>query len=52
LREARAKRTPPGKDRKVITEWNAMAIRAFAEAGILLNHPDYLRTAEKVPSSF
>ena len=47
LREARAKRTPPGKDRKVITEWNAMAIRTFAEAGILLNHSDYLRTAEE-----
>ncbi|MBW6465156.1 MAG: thioredoxin domain-containing protein [Brevefilum sp.] len=47
LRETRAKRTPPGKDRKVITEWNAMAIRAFAEAGILLNRTDYLRTAER-----
>jgi len=47
LRAARAKRTPPGKDQKVITEWNAMAIRAFAEAGILLNHSDYLRTAEE-----
>jgi uncharacterized protein len=47
LRAARAKRTPPGKDRKVITEWNAMAIRAFAEAGILLNRPDYLIKAEE-----
>jgi uncharacterized protein len=47
LGKARAKRTPPGKDQKVITEWNAMTIRAFAEAGILLNRSDYLRTAEE-----
>jgi uncharacterized protein len=47
LREARTRRTPPGKDHKVITEWNAMAIHAFAEAGLLLNRSDYLRTAEK-----
>jgi uncharacterized protein len=47
LREARAKRTPPGKDQKIITEWNAMVIRAFAEAGILLNRSDYLIIAEE-----
>jgi uncharacterized protein YyaL (SSP411 family) len=47
LRETRAKRTPPGKDHKVITEWNAMAIHAFAEAGLLLNRSDYLNTAQK-----
>lgn len=47
LRAARAKRTPPLKDQKAITEWNALAIRAFAEAGILLDRSDYLRTAEE-----
>jgi uncharacterized protein YyaL (SSP411 family) len=47
LRENRANRTPPGKDHKVITEWNAMAIRAFAEAGLLLNRSDYLMRAEE-----
>lgn len=41
LKHVRKQRMPPGKDKKIITEWNAMAIRAFAEAGVFLNRPDY-----------
>lgn len=47
LRLVREKRIQPGKDEKIITEWNAMAIRAFAEAGLLLGRRDYLQTAKK-----
>ncbi len=47
LRAVRDRRIQPGKDEKIITEWNAMAIRAFAEAGLLLGRSDYLQIAKK-----
>jgi hypothetical protein len=47
LRIVRDRRVQPGKDEKIITEWNAMAIRAFAEAGLLLGRTDYMQTAKK-----
>lgn len=47
MKVARDQRVPPGKDEKIITEWNALAVRAFAEAGLLLNRQDYIETAIK-----
>jgi uncharacterized protein YyaL (SSP411 family) len=45
LRTARASRPAPERDAKVITAWNALAIRAFAEAGPALERPDYVAVA-------
>jgi hypothetical protein len=42
---ARASRAAPDRDGKVITAWNALAIRAFAEAGSALQRPDYVAVA-------
>ena len=47
LKKIRGQRIAPGKDKKIITEWNAMAICAFAEAGVLLNRKDYVAAAKK-----
>jgi uncharacterized protein len=47
LLAVRNTRIPPEKDKKIITEWNAMTIRAFAEAGLLLNRADYVSAAKK-----
>jgi uncharacterized protein len=52
LRELRTGRIRPGLDDKAVCAWNAMAIRALAEAGVALHEPDYIaaaaRTAEFV----
>ena len=45
LRAARAARPAPARDGKVITAWNALAIRAFAEAGGALERADYVDIA-------
>ena len=47
LLEERNQRIPPEKDKKIITEWNAMTIRAFAEAGLFLKRADYVMAAKK-----
>ncbi len=47
LRQAREKRTPPITDKKVILSWNAEMIATLAEAGAVLDRPDYLQAAEK-----
>jgi uncharacterized protein YyaL (SSP411 family) len=48
LRLARAERTPPSRDDKIVTAWNALAIRAFAEAGAILDEPRYLVRARSI----
>jgi uncharacterized protein YyaL (SSP411 family) len=45
LLAARAERVPPGLDDKRLCSWNALAIAALAEAGAVLDRPDYLDAA-------
>jgi uncharacterized protein YyaL (SSP411 family) len=45
LLEARALRPQPGRDDKVVASWNGLAVAALAEAGVLLERPDYLDAA-------
>jgi hypothetical protein len=48
LFEVREGRLRPGLDDKVVTEWNAMAVAALAEAGAAMGRPDWIATAEQV----
>lgn len=43
---SREERIRPGTDDKVLTSWNGLMLRAFAEAARYLNRWDYLRIAE------
>jgi uncharacterized protein YyaL (SSP411 family) len=45
LYEARSKRVWPGLDDKRLCSWNALMIAALAEAGAVLERPDYLDAA-------
>jgi len=45
LYERRAERVWPGLDDKRLTSWNALMISALAEAGAVLERPDYLDAA-------
>lgn len=47
LLEARRKRVPPGRDDKVLTDWNGYAIRALAEAAAMLGRDDWHKAAEQ-----
>ena len=48
LRAARARRVQPGRDDKIVTAWNGLAIRAFAEAGAVLEEPRYTARARSI----
>jgi uncharacterized protein YyaL (SSP411 family) len=45
LYEVRAQRVWPGLDDKRLTSWNALMISALADAGAVLDRPDYLEAA-------
>jgi len=45
LRAARLARPQPGRDDKVVTAWNGLAITALAEASVALQKPEFLDAA-------
>jgi uncharacterized protein YyaL (SSP411 family) len=47
LLEERSKRVAPGIDDKILTSWNALMLKAFAEAGAVLENDDWVAVAEK-----
>ncbi|MBN9067746.1 MAG: thioredoxin domain-containing protein [Rhizobiales bacterium] len=46
LRSAREKRIRPGRDDKVLVDWNGLAIRAIAQCARQFDRPDWLEAAE------
>jgi uncharacterized protein YyaL (SSP411 family) len=47
LFQRREQRVKPGRDEKVLTAWNGLMLRSFAEAARYLQRPDYLQVASK-----
>jgi uncharacterized protein YyaL (SSP411 family) len=47
LFERRERRVKPDRDEKILTAWNGLMMASFAEAGIVLNRPDYTDTARR-----
>ena len=45
LFEARERRVHPGRDDKILAEWNGLMIHALAEAGAVLERADYIQAA-------
>ncbi len=45
LFDARERRVRPGRDEKLLAEWNGLMIHAFAEAGAALGRADYVEAA-------
>jgi hypothetical protein len=46
LMSARNRRIHPGRDEKILTDWNGLALRAFADAAAFLGRDDYRAIAE------
>ncbi len=44
---ARKQRVHPGRDDKILAEWNGLMLHAFAEAGAVLDRPDYITAAKR-----
>jgi hypothetical protein len=44
---AREARVYPGRDDKILAEWNGLMIHALAEAGAVLDRADYISAAER-----
>ncbi len=47
LLAARRQRVPPGRDDKVLADWNGLMITALARASFRLGNPDWLELAER-----
>ncbi len=47
LLAGRERRVRPGRDEKILAEWNGLMIHAFAEAGAALGRADYSVAAER-----
>ena len=45
LFKVREQRIKPGRDEKILTSWNGLMLRSFAEAARYLSRPDYLQVA-------
>jgi uncharacterized protein YyaL (SSP411 family) len=47
LYAARLERPAPERDDKVLAGWNGLAVAAFADAGVMLDRPDYVEVARE-----
>jgi len=47
LFELREQRIKPDRDEKILTAWNGLMLASFAEAGVVLNRPDYTNAARR-----
>ncbi len=47
LLRARAERAPPGRDDKVLADWNGLLIAALARAAAVFDRPDWLELARR-----
>ena len=47
LFQVREQRVKPGRDEKILTSWNGLMLRSFAEAARYLGRADYLQIAKK-----
>ena len=47
LYTARAERSPPLRDEKILTAWNGLMISAFAQAALVMNEPAYVARATR-----
>lgn len=47
LLKARARRVPPHRDEKILTDWNALMLASMAEAAAVLDREEYLKVANQ-----
>jgi uncharacterized protein YyaL (SSP411 family) len=47
LFERRSKRIPPGRDDKILADWNGLMIAALARCGLIFDRPEWIALAER-----
>jgi uncharacterized protein YyaL (SSP411 family) len=47
LFDLRARRIPPGRDDKVLADWNGLMIAALARCGLIFERPEWIALAER-----